>query len=134
MSPPDHVKTLIAPEEKVTPGLLYIRVATLSRSLIASNCSMAAFILLPPSLFLLSTYHFLPQTTTNFGSYLHSLEHTYVPTFAHKQDVAMAHTRMMGECMKHSAKNGRAQLQHGTEHRIEQIQNMTGLKLWETLR
>ncbi|KAI0084751.1 apolipo protein O-domain-containing protein [Irpex rosettiformis] len=128
-----RVKSLIAPEEPLTPGLLYVGVATLTGSVIARNRIIFTRLLLPPTLFILSLNHFLPKTSHNISSYLGQLEDTYFPTLAEKHAIANAHTAMTWERAKEATANGRETLGHGVEKILGRVQESTGLKLKEAL-
>ncbi|KAL6298794.1 hypothetical protein BKA93DRAFT_830368 [Sparassis latifolia] len=54
-----RVKSLVAPDEPVTPGILYVGVATVTGSIFARNCDLFTRALLPPTLLVLSLNHFL---------------------------------------------------------------------------
>ena len=125
------MKSIISPDEQLTPGLLYVGVATLSGSILARNRFLPTRLLLPPVFLIVSTNHFLPKTSENLSSYFASLEHTYFPTFVEKHDVANAHTRMTWERIKDTTRNGRAWVNQGAETAVHKIQEVTGLKLRE---
>jgi MICOS complex subunit MIC26 len=126
------MKSIISPDEQLTPGLLYVGVATLTGSIIARNRFLPTRLLLPPLFLVISLNQFLPKTSENLTSYFGSLEETYFPTFAQKHDVANAHTRMTWERIKDSTHNGRAWLNRGAETTVHRVQDLTGLKLTET--
>ncbi|KAF5372953.1 hypothetical protein D9758_001574 [Tetrapyrgos nigripes] len=128
-----RVKSIISPEEPLTPGILYVGVATLSGSIIGRNRMLPIRLLLPPTFLILSMNHFLPKTTTNLSEYLSSVEETYFPTLAEKHATANAHSRMTWERLKEATASGRASLHSGTETVVGKIQDSTGLKLRETL-
>lgn len=129
----NRVKSIISPKESLTPGLLYVGIATLSGSIIARNRILATRLLLPPTFLIISANHFLPKTTANLSAYLGSLEETYFPTLAQKHDIANAHSHMAWERIKEATLNGRDQLSRGAVVTVEKIQEVTGLKLRETL-
>ncbi|KAF8153878.1 apolipo protein O-domain-containing protein [Crassisporium funariophilum] len=129
----NRVKSIISPNESLTPGLLYVGIATLSGSILARNRILPTRLLLPPIFLLASANHFLPQTTKNLSSYLSNLEDTYLPTLAQKHEVAKAHTQMSWEMMKEATKGGRDQVNRGAVVVVEKVQEVTGLKLRETL-
>lgn len=129
----DRVKSIISPNESLTPGLLYVGIATLTGSIIARNRMLATRFLLPPIFLVASANHFLPETTGNLSSYLGSLEDTYFPSLSEKHDVAKAHTQMTWEKVKDATASGREQLNRGAMSIVEKVQEMTGLKLKETL-
>ncbi|KAG7443823.1 uncharacterized protein BT62DRAFT_316138 [Guyanagaster necrorhizus] len=128
-----RVKALIPPTESITPGILYVGIATLSGSIIARNRLLVTRLILPPTLFVLSMNHFLPQTFANISEYLGSLEDTYFPTVAQKHAVANAHTRMGLEMLQESAANGKQKFDAGVETTVDKIQESTGLKLREAM-
>ncbi|THV07981.1 hypothetical protein K435DRAFT_772306 [Dendrothele bispora CBS 962.96] len=128
-----RVKAIISPEESLTPGILYVGVATLTGSIIARNRMLPIRFLLPPTFLALSMNHFLPKTTANLSEYLSSVEETYFPNLAEKHAIANAHSRMTWERLKDATASGRASLYSGVESAVEKVQEATGLKLKETL-
>ena len=129
----DRVKSIISSNESLTPGLLYVGIATLTGSIIARNRMLATRFLLPPVFLLASANHFLPETTGNLSSYFGSLEETYFPSLSEKHDVAKAHTQMTWEKLKDATASSRDQLNRGAMTAVEKVQEVTGLKLRETL-
>ncbi|KAF8809885.1 hypothetical protein BYT27DRAFT_7187149 [Phlegmacium glaucopus] len=128
-----RIKSIISPNESLTPGLLYVGIATLTGSIIARNRMLATRFLLPPLFLVASANHFLPETTGNLSSYFGSLEETYFPSLSEKHDVAKAHTQMTWEKVKDATANSREQLNRGAMAVVEKVQEVTGLKLRETL-
>ncbi|KAG6887770.1 hypothetical protein C0992_010819 [Termitomyces sp. T32_za158] len=129
----NRVKSIISPNEPLTPGLLYVGVATLSGSILARNHMLATRLLLPPIFLFASAKHFLPQTTGNLTSYFSSLEDTYFPLLAEKHAIANAHTQMAWERLKDASQNGREWVNRGAAIAVDKVQESTGLKLNETL-
>lgn len=129
----DRVKLLIPPEEPLTPGLLYVGVATLTGSVIARNRIFPLRVLLPPTLLVLSLNHFLPKTASNLADYFTSLERTYAPRAAQAHDTARAHTAMTWAMAQDAYVKGREQLAGGVEGAVGRVQDATGLKLREAL-
>ncbi|RDX51735.1 hypothetical protein OH76DRAFT_1463125 [Lentinus brumalis] len=128
----NRVKSLIAPDEPLTPGILYVGVATLTGSVLARN-RIFWRLTLPPALFILSLNHFLPKTSHNVSSYLGSLEETHFPTLAEKHEIAKAHTAMTWERVKDATQNGRETFSEGVATLVGKVEEATGLKLRETL-
>ncbi|OBZ69639.1 MICOS subunit MIC26 [Grifola frondosa] len=128
-----RVKSLIAPEEPLTPGILYVGVAALTGSVLARNRILATRLLLPPTLLILSLNHFLPKTTHNISQYLGSLEDAYFPTLSQKHAVANAHTAMTWERLKDATTDGRDRAMEGVTGIVGRLESTTGLKLKETL-
>jgi organizing structure protein 2 len=128
----DRVKAIISPNESLTPGLLYVGIATLTGSIIARNRTLPIRFLLPPIFLVASANHFLPETTGNLSSYFGSLEETYFPFLSAKHNVANAHTRMTWERVKDATASSREQLNRGAMSAVEKVQEVTGLKMKET--
>lgn len=128
-----RIKSIISPNESLTPGLLYIGIATLTGSIIARNRMLPTRFLLPPIFMVASANHFLPQTTGNLSSYCGTLEDTFFPSLSEKHDVAKAHTQMTWNKVKDVTASTREQLNRGAVTAVEKVQEVTGLKLRETL-
>jgi len=128
-----RVKSLAAPEEPLTPGILYVGVATLTGSIISRNRLLATRLFLPPLFLILSLNQFLPKTSHNLSLYLSELEERYTPTLKEKHDIANAHTRMTWERAKAATKDGREGVGRVAESLVGRVQDGTGLKLKETL-
>lgn len=129
----DRVKAIIPANETLTPGILYVGIATLTGSILARNRFLPTRLLLPPAFLLMSMHHFLPQTTANLSTYLASLEDTYFPIAAEKHDIANAHMRMTWDRLKAATESGREGLGRGVVTAVDKAQAITGLKLKETL-
>ena len=127
------MKSIVVPEEPLTPGLLYVGVSALTGSILARNRSIFTRFVLPPTLLLLSFDHFLPKTYDNLSSYLGSLEDKYLPAVAEKHDIARAHTAMTWERIEDATKDGRATLGSGVDSAVHKAQDATGLKFTEVL-
>jgi MICOS complex subunit MIC26 len=118
--------------EHLTPGILYVGIATLTGSILARNRALATRLLLPPTLFLISMNHFLPQTTHNISAYLGSLEDEHFPNFAEKHRIANAHTRMTWDRIKEGVESGKEAAGEGASTILGKLQDWTGLKLRDT--
>ena len=127
-----RVKSLVAPDEPLTPGILYVGVATLTGSVVARN-RIFWRLALPPALFILSLNHFLPKTSHNVSQYLGSLEDAHFPTFAEKHEIAKAHSAMTWERVKEATQNSRETATDTLASFLGKIEEASGLKLRETL-
>lgn len=125
----ERIKSLKAPEESITPGALYVGVATLTGSIIARSRGLPIRLILPPTLFLVSLNQFLPHTAANVGAYISNLEHKYVPRAAQFQDTAFAHSEMTWQMAKDRAEEGREALGKSVFAAVGQVEDWTGLQL-----
>ncbi|OSD05101.1 hypothetical protein PYCCODRAFT_1475659 [Trametes coccinea BRFM310] len=126
------VKSLIAPDEPLTPGILYVGVATLTGSVLARN-RIFWRLTLPPALLVLSLNHFLPKTTHNVSAFLGELEERHFPAFAEKHEIAKQHSAMTWERVKEATQNSRETVSSGVVSLVGRVEEATGLKLRETL-
>ncbi|KAJ8519807.1 hypothetical protein ONZ45_g3283 [Pleurotus djamor] len=128
-----RVKSLVAPNEPLTPALLYVGISALTGSILTRNRGLITRFFVPPLFLVLSLNHFLPATSHNISLYLSDLEDTYFPTLAEKHAIANAHSRMTWERIKDSTENGRSSVRKSAEGAVEWVQGQTGLKIRETL-
>jgi MICOS complex subunit MIC26 len=127
------MKSLIAPNEPLTPGLLYAGVAALTGSVLARNRALPLRLLLPPTLLTLAFAHFLPQTAHNVRAYAGALEDRYLPGVAEKHEIGKAHAGMAWARLRESLREGREGLGKGVEGALDRVQEGTGLKVREAL-
>ena len=130
---PGRIKSIIAPDESLTPGVLYVGVATLSGSILARNRALHTRFLLPPLLLIISANHFLPKATHNLSDYLGSLEDEFIPTFAQKHETAKAHSAMAWARVKDGTQVIKGQVENATSTVIAKVAEVSGLKLREML-
>ena len=89
--------------------------------------------LLPPVFLIASAQHFLPKTTHNLSSYLGSLEDKYFPTLTEKHEIAKAHGAMTWQRVKDATQEGRKQTEKVAASTVDKVQELTGLKIRESL-
>ncbi|KZP20552.1 hypothetical protein FIBSPDRAFT_742075, partial [Athelia psychrophila] len=128
-----RVKSLLVPEEPLTPGILYVAVAALTGSVLARSHALPIRVALPPLLLCAASAHFLPKTSHNIATYAGELEERYAPRVKQFQDTGVAHTAMTWAMLAVATKEGREQVGRGTESLVGRVQERTGLKLRETL-
>ncbi|KZV61162.1 hypothetical protein PENSPDRAFT_619360 [Peniophora sp. CONT] len=124
-----RIKSLHAPDEQLNPGLLYIGVAALSGSVLARGRNIVIRTLLPPTLFVAASSHFLPKTTHNVRSYFAELEEKHTPQLAYVHNTGIAHTRMTWDRAVEAIIDGRRVTGEKTEGIVKKVEEATGLKL-----
>uniref|UniRef100_A0A8H7XL84 MICOS complex subunit n=1 Tax=Psilocybe cubensis TaxID=181762 RepID=A0A8H7XL84_PSICU len=129
----NRVKSIISPEESMTPNLLYVGVATLTGSILGRNRLLPTRLLLPPLFLMASADYLLPKTTSNLRAYLGGLEDAYFPAVAEKHEIAKAHAGMTWERVKGATEGAREGVREGARGAVDWVQEATGLKLRETL-
>jgi len=128
-----RVKALVAPDESLTPGLLYVGVASLSGSILARNRSVLPRVLLPPTLFLLSFNYLFPKTAHNVSEYAGSLEEAHFPSLARTHAIAVSHSHMAWDRLREAGISGRDRVQDGLGGAVRKLQELTGLKVQDAL-
>jgi MICOS complex subunit MIC26 len=131
--PSDRVKSIISPSEPLTPGILYVGISTLTGSILSRSRGLPLRLLLPPTFLFVSLQHFLPQTSTNLGAYISSLERTYFPTLAARHAEIDARLLSGWEGIREGSRKGRLRVREAVETLVERAQGVTGLKLQEAL-
>ncbi|KAH7334963.1 apolipo protein O-domain-containing protein [Rhizoctonia solani] len=124
-----RIKSLISPEEPLTPGILYVGVAALSGSVFARGRSLPTRILLPPTLFLGALNYFLPKTTHNVNAYVYGLERAHAPALADTHDAADKTLRDAVKQIRASYNSMRGGVSHIVEDSVDGLESTTGLKL-----
>ncbi|CAE6480631.1 unnamed protein product [Rhizoctonia solani] len=124
-----RIKSLISPEEPLTPGILYVGVAALSGSVFARGRSLPTRILLPPTLFFGALNYFLPKTTHNVNAYVYSLERAHAPALADTHDAADKALRDTVKQIRASYNSMRGGVSHIVEDSVDGLESTTGLKL-----
>ncbi|KAH9965280.1 apolipo protein O-domain-containing protein [Russula dissimulans] len=128
-----RVKALVAHDEPLTPGLLYVGVASLSGSILARNRSVLPRVLLPPTFFLLSFNYLLPKTAHNVSEYAGSLEEAHFPSLARTHAIAVSHSHMAWDRLREAGISGRDRVQDGLGGAARKLQELTGLKVQDAL-
>jgi organizing structure protein 2 len=145
------VKEIIPGDEPLTPGILYVGIATLTGSVIARNrknlcCYYQAGrslnrytfpgtillrAVLPPSLFFLSLPYFLPKTSHNLSTYFSSLERKYFPSLAEQHDALSSSLSSATEGARKTLTSFRHDVRRRVDWGVGEIQRLTGLKFDE---
>ncbi|TRM61114.1 apolipo protein O-domain-containing protein [Schizophyllum amplum] len=128
-----RVKALAAPNESMTPALLFVGIATLTGSILTRNRMLLTRLVIPPAFLIGSMNYFLPQTSANISAYCASIEEAHFPTLAEKHAIANAHTAMTWYRLKDATQSGREKMGDGVLAAVEATQSLTGLKLKEAL-
>ncbi|EUC62588.1 apolipoprotein O [Rhizoctonia solani AG-3 Rhs1AP] len=124
-----RIRSLISPEEPLTPGILYVGVAALSGSVFARGRSLPTRVLLPPTLFFGALNYFLPKTTHNVNAYVYGLERAHAPALADTHDAAGKTLRDAVKQIRASYNSMRGGVSHIVEDSVDGLESTTGLKL-----
>ncbi|KAA1467065.1 hypothetical protein DENSPDRAFT_68714 [Dentipellis sp. KUC8613] len=128
-----RVKSLVAPDEPLTPGVLYAGIAALSGSILTRTRGLPLRILAPPTLFVLAAQQFIPKTSHNVATYAGELEERYTPGLAEKHAIGRAHFAMTVARAQEAWEQGRAHAGETVGHALRRVQETTGLKVGEAI-
>jgi organizing structure protein 2 len=130
-TPKGRVKSIISPSEPLTPGILYVGIATLTGSIISRTRGLPTRLVLPPILFLASFQHFLPKTGANLGAYISSIERAHFPALAEKHREAEKRMCDGWRSVKKGTREGNEKVVESVNTAVKRLQGFTGLKLQE---
>ncbi|KAJ7435013.1 apolipo protein O-domain-containing protein [Mycena galericulata] len=128
-----RIKSLLPPDERLVPGVLYAAIAFLSGAIAARYRSLPVRALLPPLLGGAAFAHFLPKTAANVRAYASSLEDKHLPEVARVHEVGKAHTGMAWARLREGTNEAREKVGQGVLAAVAQVQGATGLKITEAL-
>jgi len=130
----DEVKSVLPPDESLTPGLIYVLISGLTASVLTRTRSLPLRFLSPPFFTLAAMPYFLPKTSHKIRSYLSDVEDEYFPGFAaqHDQFLANASTHTQ-QFLSRFGRVGEGAKGLG-QRAVEGVENATGLKVGEAVR
>ncbi|KAJ6460055.1 apolipo protein O-domain-containing protein [Mycena vitilis] len=128
-----RIKSLLPPDERLVPGVLYAGIALLSGSIVARHRALPIRLILPPVLGTAAFAHFLPKHSHNIRSYLSDLEDTHFPTVAEKHEIGKAHSAMGWARVREGMESAGEGVRGGVLAAVERVQGATGLRLKEAL-
>ena len=127
---PAKVSSLIADDEPLTPGILYVGVATLAGSVFTRYRSFPLRFLTPPLFLVGSLNYFLPRTTQNVSNYYVELESRHLPPVVRQQRERLV--KLWQDSMG-AAKGNLEKAREGTGHLVQRglqgVEQGTGLKV-----
>ncbi|KAF8144239.1 apolipo protein O-domain-containing protein [Mycena galopus ATCC 62051] len=129
----NRIKSLLPPDERLVPGVLYAAVAVLSGAIVARHRALPIRMLLPPLLGAAATVHFLPKLSANVRAYVSELEDAHLPAVAQAHETGKAHAAMTWARVREGTKTAEGKVRGGVLEAVERLQGMTGLRIQEAL-
>ncbi|KAF8317895.1 hypothetical protein DL93DRAFT_2095465 [Clavulina sp. PMI_390] len=124
-----RVKSLIPKDETITPGILYVGVATMAGSILGRTRALPVRILLPPTLFLISFPYFLPKTAHNVRAYASELEDRFAPSLGASHAALNKSVADSTVELRASIKNAVASGEKAVASGLKKAEEWSGLKL-----
>lgn len=129
-----EVKTLIPASEPLTPGLLYVGVATLAGSIFTRYRALPIRILTPPLALLVSLHHFNPQLASNLGGYYEQLEQRYVPALTEQRRKWTSKGEGYVQEATKSINELKDRTEQGVRSGLQTVEQQTGLKVADVVQ
>jgi len=125
-----RIKSFKSPTESLTPGALYVLTSTLFGSILSRSSPLLRFSL-PPTLFVASAFHFLPETARKVSDYVYSIEKAHAPQLTDFQTNLFKNARNGWTYASGHLVSGRQILDQGVERGVGWVSDLTGLKMRE---
>ncbi|KDN39835.1 hypothetical protein K437DRAFT_258882 [Tilletiaria anomala UBC 951] len=127
------IRELVAKDEPITPGILYVGVATLAGSVFGRYRTLPIRLFAPPAFFFVSLNFFLPKLSHNLSQYYVSIEKAHVPALTEQREHLVKCYR---DALK-SSESGLESIKHKTESGLQsglqQVEKSTGLRIGNAL-
>ncbi|KAK4683572.1 MICOS complex subunit MIC26, partial [Tremellales sp. Uapishka_1] len=134
ISPIGEVKTILSPEEPLTPGLLYVLISGLTGSVLTRTRALPIRFLTPPLFTLLAMPYFLPKTSSNIRSYLSQVEDRHFPEFAAQHDhvvqTGAAHWGMLEDRIRGVGEEAKG----WSREAVQGVEKYSGLRVGDVVR
>jgi Apolipoprotein O len=109
---------------------LYVLTSTLFGSIIARSSILLRFSL-PPVLFFVSAFRFLPETSNNVSNYVYDLEKEHTPELARWQTELSRTAKNSWHSLRVAWSAGKQMVETGVQKSAGWISGATGLKVHE---
>ncbi|SJX65065.1 uncharacterized protein SRS1_15891 [Sporisorium reilianum f. sp. reilianum] len=124
-----EVSSLIPASEPLTPGLLYVGVATLAGSIFTRYRALPLRVLTPPLALVASLHYFNPQLAANLGAYYEGLEGKYVPAFGEMRRGWQNEGSKWVDGASKSVGELKERTEQGVRTGLKTVEQQTGLKV-----
>ncbi|CEH12915.1 Apolipoprotein O [Ceraceosorus bombacis] len=125
----NRVSSLVSDSEPLTPGILYIGVATLASSVFTRYRALPLRLLTPPLALVVSSQYFLPKTTSNVSSYYVELEGRHFPAVKEHRESALQSVRGLLSSAGKSTKEAREEAAKAWKRSLKSVEDVSGLKV-----
>ncbi|PWN45868.1 hypothetical protein IE81DRAFT_128712 [Ceraceosorus guamensis] len=129
----NRVSSLVSDSEPLTPGILYIGVATLASSVFTRYPqhpgALPLRLLTPPLALVVSSQYFLPETTSNVSSYYVELEGRHFPAVKEHRESALQSVRGLLSSAGKSTKEAREEAAKAWKRSLKSVEDVSGLKV-----
>ncbi|SNX86419.1 uncharacterized protein MEPE_05128 [Melanopsichium pennsylvanicum] len=129
-----QVKLLIPSSEPLTPGLLYVGVATLAGSIFTRYRAFPIRILTPPLALLVSLNLFNPQLSSNLGEYYTSVEQKYLPSLSKQRRNLVQQSQQYVNSTTKNIHQLKDKTEQGVRSGLQTVEQQTGLKVSDVVQ
>lgn len=129
-----EVKSVLPPDEPLTPGIIYVLIAGLTGSVLSRTRAFPIRFLAPPLFTLAAMPYFLPKTAHNLRQYLSNVEDQRFPDLAARHDSLNANLEMHWEMVRNRVSGAGQGMERWSRSAVEGIERGTGLKVGDVVK
>ncbi|PWN51635.1 hypothetical protein IE53DRAFT_361419 [Violaceomyces palustris] len=129
----NEVKSVIPSDEPLTPGILYVGVATLAGSVFTRFRSFPIRLVAPPLMMVGSLQYFLPKTSSNLAQYYDRFEQAKFPQLHASRVSAVERIRHSLASSIQTAQQAKSDAERGLKKSLSEVENVTGLKVGQVV-
>ena len=124
-----EVKSLIPDSEPLTPGLLYVGVATLAGSIFTRYRAFPIRMLTPPLALIVSLNVFNPHLASNLGAYYTQVEQKYAPALTEQRRNWQQQGKKYLDSTTKNIHELKDKTEQGVRSGLHTVEQQTGLKV-----
>lgn len=128
-----QVKSLIPASEPLTPGLLYVGVATLAGSIFTRYRAFPIRLLTPPLALVVSLNHFNPRLASNLGDYYTQLEQKYAPSLTEHRRSWQKQAQSYVDSTAKNIHELKDKTEESVRSGLQSVEQQTGLKVGDVV-
>lgn len=125
----DEVKSLIPASEPLTPGLLYVGVATLAGSIFTRYRAFPIRMLTPPLALVVSLNVFNPHLASNLGEYYTNIEQKYAPALTQQRRSWQHQAKKYLDSTTTNIHQLKDRTEQGVRSGLQSVEQSTGLRV-----
>ncbi|KAJ9474410.1 MICOS subunit MIC26 [Pseudozyma hubeiensis] len=128
-----EVKSLVPAHEPLTPGLLYVGVATLAGSIFTRYRAFPIRLLTPPLALVVSLNYFNPNLATNLGEYYTQVEQKYAPALTEQRRSWQNQGKKYLDSTTKNIHEFKDKTEKGVRDGLNTVEQQTGLKVGDVV-
>ncbi|CAD6584809.1 MAG: hypothetical protein CYPHOPRED_002858 [Cyphobasidiales sp. Tagirdzhanova-0007] len=124
-----EMKSILPPDEQLSPGILYVGISTLLGSILTRSRSFPVRFVAPPIFLLASATYFLPKTSHNASLYGRQLEKIYAPSVYDAHSAVRSQIDSAWHRAQTTLSDSRAKAITLSDKGVRALENSSGLRV-----